>query len=543
MNLRKLRWIILSYALCDFLIGYAGIFPLTTLAAAQFTQVSGTIIDPNGLPYSFGSINPVLVVPGGSSPTLNGFAYSPPTQPAGLDSTGSFVLNLADNTVLLPSGTKWNFVVCSQLGATVQPAFGKGSVCFTLSAPITISGTSQSITTQLTAAALPLTVPFTGGSMTGCVVSPLVAFGVVWITGTSCTTTNTLEFVPSTLTVGHNGAASVGKIVANGTTSNFGSSLTTDAAGDQIILSANNVTSPTNIVADTSLNPINYAETEIGALPTGSSAGWEYHGFGDVQCSGCAAGFKVVNDASTTNTSPGAPISLSAGSSQGTSSSPGGSVSLTAGNSSGGSTADPGGPISLTAGTASGGNNLGGDVTFTSGNGHGTGRGGNINLNTGTGSPNGQVLCNGNPCFTPGIQINSSTNLSSGTTPIGASAQTWLSTTVTMPATGCPCRALVSYGAIFSTGNSGVMTLWVEDSGIGVTTQQFATTQWLTNSASSTGPGGTGTAMSQTYANGTAVTFNARGFCNAASGISIITTPLGGSTQSSWLNVTIFTSN
>jgi hypothetical protein len=521
------------------------LFVLVTAAVAQFTTVTGTVIDPHTVPYAFGTIVPVISIPSGAgTPQLaNGTVYLPPTQPSGLDGTGHFTVTVADNSLLTPAGTKWNFIVCSFQG-TELPAFGTGSQCFSLAAPITISGTSQDITTQLNAAALPLTVPFNSGGSGGLSCSPTLANSVVYINNSSaCTTTNTLGFFNSTLTAGHNGAAAVGKLVANSTTNNFGASLTTDAAGDQIILSANFLGPPVTMLADTSLSPIDYIETEFGVLPTGNSAGWEYHGFGDVQCSGCAAGFKVVNDASTSNTSPGAPVSVSAGSAQGTSSSPGGSVALTAGNSSGGGSADPGGPVTLTAGNAAAGNNLGGDVTFTAGNGHGSGRGGNINLNSGAGSPAGQILCNGSPCATPGIQISSGTTLSGSTTPIGASAQTWLSSTVTMPASGCPCRAFVSYGAIFSSGNSGVMTLWVEDSGIGVSTQQFATTQWLTASASATGPGGTGSAFSQTYANSTAVTFNARGFTNAASGISIITTPLGGSTQPSWLNVTVFTSN
>jgi hypothetical protein len=155
MNLRTLRYALLIYATFDFFLGYAGFLPLDQLAAAQFTQVSGTVTDPNGLPYANGTISPILVLPGGTSPTLNGLAYTPPSQPVGLSSAGSFVMNLADNTVLQPAGTKWNFQVCSAAG-TVQPAGGKGPVCFSLAAPITISGSSQSITANLNAVALAL---------------------------------------------------------------------------------------------------------------------------------------------------------------------------------------------------------------------------------------------------------------------------------------------------------------------------------------------------------------------------------------------------
>jgi hypothetical protein len=164
MNLRTVRWILVAYVLCDLLLGYAGFIPLTELAAAQFTTVTGTVVDPNGIPYANGTISATLVT--SASPTLNGLAYTPPTQPAGLSLAGSFTLQLADNTVLLPANTKWNFTVCSAVG-TVNPAIGTGSQCFTLAAPITISGASQSISTQLNAAALVLTVSLGGAAGVG----------------------------------------------------------------------------------------------------------------------------------------------------------------------------------------------------------------------------------------------------------------------------------------------------------------------------------------------------------------------------------------
>ena len=137
---------------------------VSILAHAQFTLVTGTVVDPNGLPYANGTISPVLVLPGGISPTLNGLSYSPPTAPAGLDGTGSFTMNLADNAILLPALTTWNFTVCSAAG-TVQPAIGTGSVCFALSVPVTITGVTQNISVQLNAVALPLSkVPSIAGT-------------------------------------------------------------------------------------------------------------------------------------------------------------------------------------------------------------------------------------------------------------------------------------------------------------------------------------------------------------------------------------------
>lgn len=171
MNLRKLRWALLLYVAFDLFFGgkCGGFFDLDLAAAAQFTTVSGTVTDPNGLPYANGTISATLNA--SASPTLGGFSYQPPTQPTGLNGAGAFVMNLADNTQLLPGGSTWTFQVCSAQ-ATVPPAFGSGPICFT-SAPITISGTSQSITSQLSAAALPLTTSFvanvssTGGTFLG----------------------------------------------------------------------------------------------------------------------------------------------------------------------------------------------------------------------------------------------------------------------------------------------------------------------------------------------------------------------------------------
>jgi hypothetical protein len=124
-------------------------------AFAQPTTVSGTVTDPNGIPYAYGNILPILNTP--STPKLLGSPYIPPNQAIALDSTGHFAFNIADNTQLTPPGTQWNFQVCSGAG-TVQPALGKGPVCFLLPSPITISGSSQNITSNLAPYVVSLTV-------------------------------------------------------------------------------------------------------------------------------------------------------------------------------------------------------------------------------------------------------------------------------------------------------------------------------------------------------------------------------------------------
>lgn len=154
INLRKLRYGLLLYAAFDVFFGgvCGGFFPLTPLVAAQFTQVSGTATDPNGLPYANGTIAATLVISG--TPTLSGQPYTPPSQAVGLNSTGGFVMQLADNTQLSPGGSTWKFQVCSGAGG-IPPAAGTGPVCFFVPA-LTISGSSQNITAQINAAAVSL---------------------------------------------------------------------------------------------------------------------------------------------------------------------------------------------------------------------------------------------------------------------------------------------------------------------------------------------------------------------------------------------------
>ena len=131
-------------------------------AAAQFTTVSGTVTDPNGLPYANGTISAALVSSASPKFTATNQPYTPPTQPVGLSPAGSFVMQLADNTQLTPGGSTWSFTVSCAAGC-VPPAGGKGPVSFTVTG-VMISGASQSITAPLTAAAPALSSSSGGGA-------------------------------------------------------------------------------------------------------------------------------------------------------------------------------------------------------------------------------------------------------------------------------------------------------------------------------------------------------------------------------------------
>lgn len=128
--------------------------------AQNFTSVSGTIVDPNGLPYSNCNITAELV-PAGTNPTIGGAAIGGLNR-ANCDVNGTFSMTLGSNAVIVPGATQWKFTVNEQPGISPPEGFGPQSFVVTL----TISGASQSISTQLNAAALAL------GRLAGSAVAP-----------------------------------------------------------------------------------------------------------------------------------------------------------------------------------------------------------------------------------------------------------------------------------------------------------------------------------------------------------------------------------
>lgn len=161
---------------------------LPAAAFGQTTTVTGTIVDPNGVPYGGATVTAQLTNPGATvtnnsqQQCVSAGLGSAPCQmpipgtvgPAPLDPTGSFTLNLYSNTSIQPGGTQWVFTVGIAPG--VVPPWGTGPQSF--STPITITGGSQSVSSTLNAIAPKLTQPFTpGGGITGTIAFPEVAFG------------------------------------------------------------------------------------------------------------------------------------------------------------------------------------------------------------------------------------------------------------------------------------------------------------------------------------------------------------------------------
>ncbi len=144
------------------------LFPFSLYA--QFTEVSGTITDPNGVPYAAAVVQATFM-PSGGSPTLNG-AQCCANAAATTRSNGAFSMDLADNNVVVPGGSQWRFTV--SLSPGVLPPLGTGPQSFSVT--LTITGATQSITAQLTAAAPALTQGSFGG---GAVSSVFGRTGVV----------------------------------------------------------------------------------------------------------------------------------------------------------------------------------------------------------------------------------------------------------------------------------------------------------------------------------------------------------------------------
>lgn len=143
-------------------------FLLPASTWAQTTSVSGTVTDPNGVPYAGGTV--VMNCVGGCSTvtitsqaqcTAAGAGSAPcnlpfpgTVGPARLDATGSFTITLYSNTSINPGGSQWAFTV--GLSPGILPPLGTGPQSYTVN--ITVTGATQSVSSTLTAAAPSLIV-------------------------------------------------------------------------------------------------------------------------------------------------------------------------------------------------------------------------------------------------------------------------------------------------------------------------------------------------------------------------------------------------
>jgi hypothetical protein len=118
------------------------------------------------------------------------------------------------------------------------------------------------------------------------------------------------------------------------------------------------------------------------------------------------------------------------------------------------------------------------------------------------------------------------------------SSTTVMTQSVTMPSTGCPCRASVSYGTYWDTSGSGQYAVSINDG-----SSSFATAEGnTTGSASDFGISSSGYSIG-TYANGAVVTFTMKASQTAGGTVNIHVANATGLGQSTWMQISIFTSN
>jgi hypothetical protein len=167
-------------------------------AFAQRTVVSGTVTDLNGSPYSQASLTITLSLPTGAiGAYLGGAQIAGTVGPVKLDNTGSFLVQLADNTLIqcanaagqlvacVPQST-WNFSITLSPG--VPPPLGTGPQ--TCSATLTISGASQSVSSNFNSCPALSTVSGGGGGASPIPHNGLTADYQMKATDTACTLTD-----------------------------------------------------------------------------------------------------------------------------------------------------------------------------------------------------------------------------------------------------------------------------------------------------------------------------------------------------------------
>lgn len=137
---------------------------LSLAAWGQTTTVTGTIVDPNGNPYSSGSITANINNPSSQAMLWNNSPLQATTWSGDANSAGTFTLQLPDLKFIGPAtGVYYTFSVCANnTGQGLPTPSGQPSVpCFTYTSPACptsgcITGATIDLSTALTALALPI---------------------------------------------------------------------------------------------------------------------------------------------------------------------------------------------------------------------------------------------------------------------------------------------------------------------------------------------------------------------------------------------------
>ncbi len=141
--MKKLSLLLLLLAPCSF--------------GQSLTRVTGTLTDPNSVPYYPAHVQACLTTSSSIQPTASGTTLTPNAPlnsslqtnycaaPVTTDSSGRFAMSLVPNSAITPSGSQYTFTV--QTAGTPPPA-GKGAQTFT-SAAVTVSGATQDVSTSI----------------------------------------------------------------------------------------------------------------------------------------------------------------------------------------------------------------------------------------------------------------------------------------------------------------------------------------------------------------------------------------------------------
>lgn len=208
---------------------------------ASYTQVTGTVTDPNSVPWAGAALSVDLSTSGSATCTGPGGLQAPFSThfTTTLDSTGSFAIQLPANSTVTPAGTKWIF----SLSITVPPPVGRGNQRISYSA--TISGSTQSLSSALSALSTDLLY---GGSSSG---------------GSPCTST------PNALQKDNAGAFACVQAVDNGTYL---------SVNEPIILTSEAFQTQDDLVSPYVLENGNFEEGPFANVPGITIPGWNASG-------------------------------------------------------------------------------------------------------------------------------------------------------------------------------------------------------------------------------------------------------------------------
>jgi hypothetical protein len=126
----------------------AALLLIPSLARAQNTSVTATVLDPSNRAYAFSTGYAALVCPGNQQPTFNGYTVPRTFTIVGFDGNGTFTQTVYDVNSIQPAGCGYQWHITYQDGIT---AFITGTIT-------TVTGASVNLSTSISSFAVPLPV-------------------------------------------------------------------------------------------------------------------------------------------------------------------------------------------------------------------------------------------------------------------------------------------------------------------------------------------------------------------------------------------------